>query len=187
MIIGLDLETTGLTAGEDRVIEICMGLYNEGTLLKNVTMRFNPCRPINPAAEAVHHISIDQLLDKPKFEEKALLISQLLQKAELVVIHNAAFDAPFLKAEFERCGVQCPTVPVYDTMKESTWATPTGKWPKLGQLCFALNVDYNASEAHSAEYDVNKMMECYINLTAQGLNSNRTKSFNLIEGFKRRR
>ena len=34
MIIGLDLETTGLTVGSDRIIELCFGLYDD---------KFNSC------------------------------------------------------------------------------------------------------------------------------------------------
>lgn len=188
MILGLDLETTGLTAGEDRVIEICCGVYdNEFRRVKNVTMRFNPCKAIDPKAQAVHHISNADLMNEPKFEERASLLSQLLCKADMIVIHNAKFDAPFLKAELERCGVTVPTVSVYDTMAESRWATPDGKWPKLGELCYALNVNYNPDEAHAAEYDVDKMMECFGAMVKLDRISTNVVPFNEIEPFKRRR
>lgn len=188
MIIGLDLETTGLNVGSDRIIELCFGLYNEScTLVKNVTMRFNPHRPIDPKAQAVHHISMNDLINCPSFEEKAPVLNAILNKANLIVIHNAKFDAPFLRYELESCGLQAPSVPVYDTMAESRWATPDGKWPKLGELCFACGVDYNATEAHAAEYDVNKMMECFKKTQELGYLSTNTHPFNEIQPFQRRK
>lgn len=188
MIIGLDLETTGLNVGSDRIIELCFGLYNDSCdLVKNVTMRFNPHRPIDPKAQAVHHISMNDLLDCPSFEEKAPVLNAILGKASLIVIHNARFDAPFLRFELENCGLQAPAIPVYDTMAESRWATPEGKWPKLGELCFACGVGYSSDEAHAAEYDVNKMMECFKAIKEQGFFSGNVLSFNEIQPFQRRK
>lgn len=169
MIIGLDLETTGLKVGEDRIIEICCGIYkDDGSFVQNVTMRFNPCRPIDPKAQAVHHITIEELMGCPKFEEKAKKFAKLISKASIVVIHNARFDAPFLKEEFRRCRVECPDVLVYDTMAENRWATFDGKYPSLGELCWACDVLYNPSEAHAADYDVNAMMGCFFHIADWG-------------------
>lgn len=169
------------------MIEACFGVYTDkGELVKNVVLRFNPCMPIHPDAQAVHHISNNDLMECPKFAEKAEAISKLLSKAKMIVIHNARFDAPMLRYELECAGYKVPEVPVYDTMTESTWATHDGKWPRLGQLCYALGVTYNPEEAHAAEYDVNKMMECYWGLTSMGYNTHVTHPFNQIEPFKRR-
>ena len=188
MIIGLDLETTGLNVGTDRIIELCFGLYNDSyELMKNITMRFNPRRPIDPKAQAVHHISNNDVLKCPFFEDKAAVLNAILNKAQLIVIHNARFDAPFLRFELENCGQVAPAIPVYDTMAESRWATPDGKWPKLGELCFACGVDYNATEAHAAEYDVNKMMECFKKTQELGYLSTNTHPFNEIQPFQRRK
>lgn len=188
MIIGLDLETTGLNVGTDRIIELCFGLYNDSyELMKNITMRFNPRRPIDPKAQAVHHISNNDVLKCPFFEDKAAVLNAILNKAQLIVIHNARFDAPFLRFELENCGQVAPAIPVYDTMAESRWATPDGKWPKLGELCFACGVDYNTTEAHAAEYDVNKMMECFKKTQELGYLSTNTHPFNEIQPFSWRK
>ena len=72
-------------------------------------------------------------------------------------------------------------------MAESRWATPDGKWPKLGELCFACGVNYNADEAHAAEYDVNKMMECFKKTQELGYLSSNTLPFNEIQPFSWRK
>ena len=80
MIIGLDLETTGLNVGTDRIIELCFGLYTDSYgLMKNITMRFNPRRPIDPKAQAIHHISNNDVLKCPFFEDKAAVLNAILR------------------------------------------------------------------------------------------------------------
>lgn len=185
MIIGLDLETTGLNAQDDRIIELCAGIYtDDGRLIKTVTLRFNPCRPIDKKAQAIHKITIEELLSCPKFAEKAAQIGQLLSKAGLIVIHNAAFDAPFLKAELTRNGIKPPHVPVYDTMAESRWATFDGKVPNLGELCWALDVPYNPEEAHAADYDVDCMMKSFFKMVDKGFFSESVLAFDEIKTNK---
>lgn len=186
MILGLDIETTGLDCMKERIIELCMGLHkDDGTIIKYVTLRFNPQKPIDPKSQAVHHISFEELMDKPKFSEKASLIAGILGKADLIVIHNAEFDAPFLRTELQRCGLTAPHVPVYDTMTESRWATPDGKWPRLGELCWALDVPYDTAEAHAADYDVECMMKCFFKAEKAGFMTENVSAFDEIEAKAR--
>lgn len=187
MIIGLDIETTGLDCSKNRIIELCMGIHdNGGKTIKYVTMRFNPKQPIDPKSQAVHHITFEELVAEPEFKDKAAQIGAILSKADLVVIHNAQFDAPFVKTELERFGVKAPHVPVYDTMVESRWATPDGKWPRLGELCWALDVDYDTESAHAADYDVECMMKCFFKTIELGFFSEKVQAFDEIEPSERK-
>lgn len=182
MIIGLDLETTGLKVKEDRIIEMCCGLYTDDfKLIRFVTQRFNPRKAIDPKAAAVHKITNEELMSCPTFDEKAGLVSQILSKASLIVIHNAKFDAPFMREELLRCGLPSPNVPVYDTMEESRWATFDGKIPSLKELCWSLDVPYEPEKAHAAEYDVDCMMKSFFALSNAGFFSGNTTPFNQIE------
>lgn len=36
-------------------------------------------------------------------------------------------------------------------MENGRWATYDGKSPKLGELCFALGIEYDEGSAHAAE------------------------------------
>lgn len=186
MIIGLDIETTGLDCMKNRIIELCLGIHaDDGKVLKYVTMRFNPKQPIDPKSQAVHHITFEELINEPTFDTKAAQIGALLGKADLIVIHNAQFDAPFLKVELERFGVKAPHIPVYDTMTQSRWATPDGKWPRLGELCWALDVDYDPNAAHAADYDVKCMMDCFFETEKLGFFSGNVEAFDEIKPSER--
>lgn len=161
-IIGLDLETTGIGEAH-RIIEYCGMAYDSKMQLmptESILTRINPKREIDPAAEAVHHISLADLMGEPFWEDVAKNIHTQLSNAKLIVIHNADFDANFLRKEFERVGLPTITTPTYCTMRSSRWATYNGKVPKLQELCLATGNEYDVDKAHGARYDVSVMMEC---------------------------
>jgi DNA polymerase III subunit epsilon len=162
---GLDFETTGLEQEKGhRIIEAALVLrdLDTGAPVGKFVQRFNPQRPIDPAAQAVHGISLDDLLGKPTFEEVAPKLAALLQRVPYIVAHNGeSFDLPFLFRELLRVGQPLPEVRLCDTMLTGRWATPDGSVPNLGTLCWASGVDYNRDEAHAAEYDVDRMLECF--------------------------
>jgi DNA polymerase III subunit epsilon len=169
IILGLDLETTGLLAPEHRIIE-CAALEYELDLDKKwVTgpakwvQRFNPQRPIEAAATAVHGITFEAVAHEPTFKERSAKLLSIIKGADLIVAHNGrGFDLPFLKKEFAGIGTALGPVRLVDTMLEARWATPYGKVPSLEELCFATGVEYDRKLAHAAEYDTDRMIQAYL-------------------------
>lgn len=168
MIIGgLDIETTGLDQEKGhRIIEFAtlLYLYDEGsgtvTPRGKFVQRINPQRAIDPAAQAVHGISFEDVAHCPTWEEVAPKALKVMSACNLIVAHNGnGFDLPFIAAELLRVGQPIPDVQAVDTMLQGRWATPMGKLPNLGEFCFATGVDYDKEKAHAAEYDVSVMME----------------------------
>jgi DNA polymerase-3 subunit epsilon len=87
----------------------------------------------------------------------------------VIVAHNGnGFDLPFIAAELLRIGSPVPNVQSVDTMLDGRWATPNGKYPNLEELCFAMDVPYDQKLAHSAEYDVNVMLDCFFKALKMG-------------------
>lgn len=162
-VTALDTETTGLEATEGhRLIEVCIRTYDLATrkLEDSYVQRIDPERNIPSAAQAVHGISYEQLVGCPKWEEVAPIVRAKLD-GTMAIAHNMAFDGPFIGHELLRVGQPLPAFEPYCTMTEARWACPDGKYPKLGELCFALGVPYDTNQAHGAEYDVSVMMECF--------------------------
>ena len=164
-VLGIDIETTGLEQEKGhRIIEIAACLYDLDTekLVGKYTQRINPKRAIDPAAQAVHGISFSELSDCPTWEEVAPKVLKLMSVSDVIVAHNGiGFDLPFIAGELVRAGLSIPSVKVLDTMISGRWATPLGKFPKLQELCFACDVDYDEVKAHGALYDVQVMMESF--------------------------
>lgn len=166
-VVGLDTETTDVEFGENgRLIEVCLSTYKyEGeklTFYESHTWRIDPKCSMNPKAQAVHGISLAELIEEPEFADVAEEIAKVLSIADVIVAHNAAFDCKFMGKQFEHFGIELLKKPmhVFCTMLLGRWATALGTVPSLEALCFACDVDYDASEAHSAIYDVNVMMRC---------------------------
>jgi DNA polymerase-3 subunit epsilon len=172
IIVGLDLETTGLdqTAGH-RIIEVAALLFDLAStrLLGKYVQRVNPQRSIDPEAQRVHGITFDMLAHEPTWEQVAPNVHTLLSRTNYVAAHNGVgFDIPFLTGEFQRIGMAVPKFEVIDTMLEARWATPLGKLPNLGELCFACGVDYDPEQAHGADYDITVNMKAYFAARAMG-------------------
>jgi DNA polymerase-3 subunit epsilon len=174
IVTGFDLETSGLLAPEHRILECALILYDleSQTRLGSFVRRWNPGRPIEAKAQEVHKITFEQVAHLPRLEddkEGQQLICRVLSKSDYIVAHNGiGFDAPFIDQEFARIGVALPRMRVIDTMLQGRWATPLGKPPNLGELCFAARVHYDPEQAHAAEYDVDRMMECFFHGYTRG-------------------
>jgi DNA polymerase-3 subunit epsilon len=169
IIVVFDTETTGLKALKgDRIIEIAMIGYQfdiakpdiEGVEKFRIERRFSVNKAIDPKAQMVHKISQADLVGKPEFKEVEPLISRVFDKSDLVVAHNINFDVGFLYTEYSMIGKTIPNVEGFCTMENARWATSKGKNPNLGELCYALEVDYDPTKAHAALYDVQKTAEC---------------------------
>ena len=173
ILCGLDIETTGLEwASGHRIIEVALILYKDtGEKLGGFVQRINPERSIDPKAQAVHGISFDELVMEPTWNIVAPKVCKVLERCDKVVAHNGkGFDQPFLIHEINRVGLTVPGALYHciDTMVEGRWATPMGKNPNLGELCFATDTVYEPEKAHSADYDVLVMMEAYFKAKAWG-------------------
>ena len=107
-IIVFDSETTGIDFAKDQIIELCVqfGLDDAGLPdpATRRTWRIKPAVPINPAAQAVHGISAEELEACPAFAAYADEIAQVFADADVIVGYNLSFDIDMLQAEYARLG-----------------------------------------------------------------------------------
>ncbi len=100
-----DLETTGLSLGSDRIVELALiRVSPQGDVLERVR-RFNPGIPIPPEATAVHGITDEDVEGEPPFSSTARSLLELLENCDLGGFNIRRFDLPMLLAEFKRAGV----------------------------------------------------------------------------------
>lgn len=166
---GIDTETTGLLASDHRIIEIHIALWRNGSKFWEYDQRIDPQRAISVEAQRVHGITSADLIGKPTWDVVGPQVYKVLTKADYYVWHNGnEFDGPFIDMELQRIGLALPVKPSVDTMLNGVWATPDGKKPRLGELCFACGTPYDESLAHGADYDVDVMMQSYLRGCAWG-------------------
>jgi DNA polymerase III subunit epsilon len=168
--IVLDTETTGLEVGRDhRVIEIgCVEMVDRQATGRVFHHYLNPDRPSDPGAIAVHGISDEFLLDKPRFAELVDAWLEFVEGAELL-IHNAAFDIAFLDGELRRAGPHYGCVADH-TVVVDTLALAREKYPgqknTLDALCKRLGVDNSHRELHGALLDARLLADVWLAMTA---------------------
>lgn len=166
--IFLDTETTGLEHKlGHRIIEVaCVEMNNRRLTHRHFHRYINPGRKIDPGAMAVHGISNEFLLDKPKFGEVAAEFLDFIRGAELV-IHNAPFDVGFLNAELSLLDLApLDTVcgSVRDTLRMAKELHP-GKKNNLNALCERYGVDNSHRTLHGALLDAEILAEVYVAMT----------------------
>lgn len=100
----IDLETTGLSTQNDRIIEIAIvKLFPDGEC-EVKSSYVNPMIPISPEAQEVHGISDTQVKDCKKFHEIAESILGFIEGCDLGGYNAIFFDFPILLNEFSRAG-----------------------------------------------------------------------------------
>ena len=102
----LDLETTGINLGVDRIIEIGMvKILPDGN--KSVKRRLvNPEMPIPQVTTDLHGISNEMVKDAPTFKQVAHEVKQFLDSCDLGGYNSNRFDIPMLMEEFLRAEVE---------------------------------------------------------------------------------
>lgn len=117
-LVAFDLETTGLEAGRDRVLEFCFVELGPGLEeLGRWTRLVDPGIPVSAEIERLTGISTDMVKGQPPFAAHAPRVQALVRDAVLVA-HNGAFDIPFLDMELRRAGQPGlkPDHPCIDTL-----------------------------------------------------------------------
>jgi len=103
-LVFFDLETTGTNVSHDRIVEIAAIKVMPDDSQIEYTRRINPGIAIPPQATAVHHISNEDVRDKPVFAEIADEIAIFFDNCDIAGFNSNKFDIPLLIEEFSRAG-----------------------------------------------------------------------------------
>ncbi|UVE19487.1 DNA polymerase III subunit epsilon [Pseudomonas sp. LS44] len=166
----LDTETTGMPVTDGhRIIEIgCVELIGRRLTGRHFHVYLQPDRESDEGAIAVHGITNEFLVGKPRFREVADEFYEFIKDAQLI-IHNAAFDIGFINNEFalighnERAEVSnyCS---VLDTLVMARERHP-GQRNNLDALCKRYGVDNSGRELHGALLDAEILADVYLTMT----------------------
>lgn len=101
----IDLETTGVNLGLDRIVEIAIvKILPDGT--KSVKRKLlNPEMAIPKASSDIHGITDEMVKDAPTFRQVAHELKQMLDGCDLAGYNSNRFDIPLLMEEFLRVQV----------------------------------------------------------------------------------
>jgi DNA polymerase-3 subunit epsilon len=102
----IDLETTGINLGTDRIVEIAIiKILSDGTRIVKRKL-LNPEIPIPKGSSDVHGITDDMVKEAPTFKQVAQELKQMLDGCDMAGYNSNRFDIPLLMEEFLRAGVE---------------------------------------------------------------------------------
>jgi DNA polymerase III subunit epsilon len=108
-VVFVDLETTGTSLSNDRIVQIAVLRCNHDlSIAEQHCMLLNPGIPIPEAASAAHHITDENVKDAPTFCEVAQDLHLFFEDADLGGYNIVEFDIPQLSKEFGNCGLPFP-------------------------------------------------------------------------------
>jgi DNA polymerase III subunit epsilon len=152
----IDLETTGINLGSDRIIEIA--IVRIGTDSKQTVKRklINPEMPIPAASSEIHGITDDMVKAAPTFKQVANEIRQFIEGCDLGGYNSNRFDIPMLAEEFIRAGLEfelrgrrlLDVQKIFHMMEQRTLSA-----------AYKFYCNKNLEQAHSAEVDATATWE----------------------------
>ncbi len=190
MLLFLDTETTGLPkyhATNDsekwpRIVQLAWSLYDrEGNRESQNSFIIYPMDfTIPPDSARIHGITTERAKSEGVSLHKVLpLFNADVEKANIIIAHNADFDLPIIKTEFLRCRMatnlaekqkfctmKAPGIVSYCKIPNSSGTK--NKWPKLTELHLHL-FEAEFSGCHDASADVEACAKCYFELRKRGV------------------
>lgn len=161
--VALDVETTGLQAYRQRVIEIALIRYRNGTATERYESFVNPGRSIPTYISKLTGIRDLDVAEAPPFADIALNVLEFIDQDRLVG-HNVEFDVSFVNAALKRAGHPALINERFDTLGLATRLVPHLKRPNLDRVAQALGVTSGARKLHRAAGDAELSAESMLRL-----------------------
>jgi DNA polymerase III epsilon subunit family exonuclease len=163
--VAFDLETTGLSAGRDRIVELAAVRFTEdGAEIARFQQLVNPECPMPAAAQAIHGISDADLASAATAREQLPRFLEFIGDPDttFLVAHHAVFDAGFLGRELYRAGINLPAHRVYDTLALSRRCRPDLSSHRLDHLARSHGLVTGAG--HRALLDALRVKQLWLKL-----------------------
>ncbi len=146
----IDLETTGTSITQDRIIEISIIKVHPDGRRDIKTRRINPLIPIPAEATAIHGIKDEDVAQEPSFKDLANGIKQFLENCDLCGFNSNKFDIPMLTEEFLRVGID---IHFKDRHLIDVQQIFFKKEPRTLSAAYKFYCSKDLNDAHSAEAD----------------------------------
>lgn len=155
-----DLETTGLSAEVDRIIEIGAVKISGGEIVDRYSTFVNPQIPIPFEIEKLTGISDPMVMDAPVIDT---VLPEFLEfcKDSVLVAHNAEFDTSFIFANAQKLGIEYDTT-FLDTVLLAQYVIPNLHNYKLDTLTKHLKTVLN--NHHRAVNDAEATADIFLKM-----------------------
>ena len=173
----VDLETGGFNAATDAVLEIAativrmdeagvLGVHKtydfhvrpfEGANIEQAALDFTGIDPWHPFREAVAE---DEAMTEMFRVVRKEIRDQDCNRA-ILVGHNAHFDAGFVNAAVERCGIKRNPFHPFSYFDTATLSGLAFGQTVLAKACAEAGIEFDNTSAHTAAYDAERTAELF--------------------------
>jgi len=173
----IDVETGGFIATTDAVLEIAATIVrmdDEGLLRVHRTHDFHvkPFEGANIEQSALDFTGIDPWHPFREAVPEAEALGELFRTVRkeireqscnraILVGHNAHFDAGFVNAAVERCGIKRNPFHPFSFFDTATLSGLAYGQTVLAKACAEAGITFDNNEAHSAAYDAERTAELF--------------------------
>lgn len=133
-----DIETTGFSPVNDKIIEIGAVKVKNGEIVDNFSCFVDPERRLPYKIIELTSITDDMLVGQEKIDTILPKFMEFIGDSVLVA-HNAGFDTGFIKKNCRDLGLECNNT-ILDTVPLARFMLPELKRVKLNLVCKALGI-----------------------------------------------
>ena len=177
--ICFDLETTGLSAQNDRITEIGAVRLHNGEITERFDIFVDPERPIPEKITQLTSITNEMVQGAPKEAEALQQFFDFCGENAVLVAHNASFDASFVRAALQRQGKPFENTYI-DTVTMARSLLPDLKKATLDSVANYLKL--KPFHHHRAEDDAAVLGDIFLNFLERLKNDHHVERVNEING-----
>jgi DNA polymerase III epsilon subunit family exonuclease len=164
-MVAFDIETTGLEADKEDIIEIAGNKFTferkDGKLVTRDLASFSslakPTKLIPDDAIRIHGITNDMVETAPDLKGVLQNFVKFCGLSPILVAHNASFDAAFIARAVRKHGLIMPQNPIVDSLKVVRKILPEYASHRLGEVARKLGeqtgINLSKGDLHRAAYD----------------------------------
>ena len=162
-----DVETTGLSANFNELIEIGAVKYQNGRIIDNYQSFINIGHDLSDFTTQLTGITNDDIKNGKSLENVLQEFKKWCGEKAILVAHNANFDRQFLARNYEKVLNEELNNQVLDTLELSRFLNPENTYHSLKILAKKYDVELDANAHHRADYDAQKLSEIFIKMLEQ--------------------
>lgn len=160
-----DVETTGLSPENDKLIEIAAIKMHRGEIISKFESFINPNEPLSSFTIELTKIQDSDVQNAPQVEEVMTNFYNWVDEDDIYVAHNASFDMGFINTAYERLGFGKSKNGVIDTLQLSR--TINTKVARHGLNYLAKYYQIPLTQHHRAIYDTETTSKILVKMLVQ--------------------
>lgn len=171
-----DLETTSLNPRFGEIIEFGAIIVENNLVIDKIQFFVKPSEPISKFTTELTGITQKMLDEQYKFDNQKDAIEEILKifKDYTLVAHNASFDIGYINEKMFQFNLGQLKNQIVDTLTIARYLFPFSISYRLEVISKKLNVVYDSSIAHRADYDAEVLQKVWFNMIDLLINNNLT-------------